>query len=77
MSADSDNPVFLLVLKQHKILAFPPIEANFPPTVCGASLEGQAILNKNVNGDEPTSVFRWSLTPRCALVLKLGGSLST
>ncbi|KAI1382665.1 cytochrome P450 [Hypoxylon trugodes] len=40
------------VQKQHKILAFPPIEAKFASTVCGASPEAQAILNKNVNGDE-------------------------
>ncbi|KAF3766213.1 cytochrome P450 [Cryphonectria parasitica EP155] len=38
--------------KQHKTLAFPPIEAKFASQVCGASLEAQAILNKNVNGDE-------------------------
>ncbi|KAI0378109.1 cytochrome P450 [Hypomontagnella monticulosa] len=40
------------VQKQHKILAFPPIEAKFASTVCGTSAEAQAILNKNVNGDE-------------------------
>lgn len=40
------------VQKQHKILAFPPIEAKFASTVCGASPEAQAILAKNVNGDE-------------------------
>lgn len=40
------------VQKQHKILAFPPIEAKFASTVCGASLEAQKILGKNVNGDE-------------------------
>lgn len=40
------------VQKQHKILAFPPIEAKFASTVCGASAEAQAILDKNVNGDE-------------------------
>lgn len=40
------------VQKQHKILAFPPIEAKFASTVCGASLEAQAILGRNVNGDE-------------------------
>ena len=38
--------------KQRKILAFPPIEAKFASKICGASLEAQAILNKNVNGDE-------------------------
>lgn len=40
------------VQKQHKTLAFPPIEAKFASTVCGHSLEAQAILAKNVNGDE-------------------------
>ncbi|KAI0485250.1 cytochrome P450 [Xylariaceae sp. FL0804] len=40
------------VQKQHKILAFPPIEAKFSSKVCGVSLEAQAILDKNVNGDE-------------------------
>lgn len=40
------------VQKQHKTLAFPPIEAKFASTVCGDSLEAQAILAKNVNGDE-------------------------
>ena len=40
------------VQKQHKILAFPPIEAKFASTICGASQEAQAILAKNVNGDE-------------------------
>ena len=40
------------VQKQHKILAFPPIEAKCASKVCGASLEAQAILDKNVNGDE-------------------------
>ncbi|RYP40971.1 hypothetical protein DL767_001287 [Monosporascus sp. MG133] len=40
------------VQKQHKTLAFPPIEAKFASKVCGASLEAQAILAKNVNGDE-------------------------
>lgn len=41
-----------LAQKQHKTLAFPPIEAKFASTVCGASLEAQAILARNVNGDE-------------------------
>ncbi|KAI1772252.1 cytochrome P450 [Hypoxylon cercidicola] len=41
-----------VVQKQHKTLAFPPIEAKFASKVCGASLEAQAILDKNVNGDE-------------------------
>jgi hypothetical protein len=41
-----------LVQKQYKTLAFPPIEAKFASKVCGASPEAQAILNKNVNGDD-------------------------
>ncbi|KAJ0117817.1 hypothetical protein J7T55_002017 [Diaporthe amygdali] len=40
------------VQKQHRTLAFPPIEAKFASTVCGASHEAQEILAKNVNGDE-------------------------
>lgn len=40
------------VQKRHKVLAFPPIEAKFASTVCGASKEAQAILAQNVNGDE-------------------------
>ncbi|KAI5921260.1 cytochrome P450 [Camillea tinctor] len=40
------------VQKLHKVLAFPPIEAKFASTVCGASREAQAILAQNVNGDE-------------------------
>ena len=40
------------VQKLHKTLAFPPIEAKFASKVCGASLEAQAILAKNVNGEE-------------------------
>jgi hypothetical protein len=40
------------VQRQHKTLAFPPIEAKFASTVCGASREAQAILAKNVNGDD-------------------------
>ncbi|KAH8883389.1 putative cytochrome P450 [Thozetella sp. PMI_491] len=38
--------------KQHKILTFPPIGAKFASTVCGTSPDAQAILAKNVNGDE-------------------------
>ncbi|CAH0038568.1 unnamed protein product [Clonostachys solani] len=41
-----------VIQKQHKTLAFPPIEAKFAATVCGASPEARAILAKNVNGDE-------------------------
>jgi hypothetical protein len=40
------------VQKQHKILAFPPVEAKFASTVCGTSAEAQAILGQNVNGDD-------------------------
>ncbi|KAI1103911.1 cytochrome P450 [Jackrogersella minutella] len=47
------NPDLIQTIqKQHKLLAFPPIEAKFASTVCGASLEAQAILDKNVNGDD-------------------------
>ncbi|KAI2628052.1 cytochrome P450 [Hypomontagnella submonticulosa] len=38
--------------KQHRTLAFPPIEAKFATTVVGLSKEGQAVLARNVNGDE-------------------------
>lgn len=41
-----------LVQKQHKTLAFPPIEAKFASAVCGASQEAQSILAQNVNGDD-------------------------
>ncbi|KAI1342685.1 putative cytochrome P450 [Xylariaceae sp. FL0016] len=40
------------VQKMYKTLAFPPIEAKFASQVCGTSPEAQAILAKNVNGDE-------------------------
>ncbi|ETS81725.1 hypothetical protein PFICI_06727 [Pestalotiopsis fici W106-1] len=40
------------VQKQHKILAFPPVEAKFASTVCGTSAEAKAILAQNVNGDD-------------------------
>ncbi|KAJ8131749.1 hypothetical protein O1611_g1878 [Lasiodiplodia mahajangana] len=47
------NPELIqMVQKQHKTLAFPPIEAKFASTVCGASHEAQSILAKNVNGDD-------------------------
>lgn len=38
--------------KQHKTLAFAPLEAKFASRVCGTSSEAQAILAQNVNGDE-------------------------
>ncbi|KAI6084949.1 putative cytochrome P450 [Hypoxylon rubiginosum] len=38
--------------KQHRALAFPPIAAKFATTVVGLSKEGQAILTRNLNGDE-------------------------
>lgn len=41
-----------MVQKQHKVLAFPPVEAKFASTVCGVSAETQALLLRNVNGDE-------------------------
>jgi hypothetical protein len=40
------------VQKLHKTLAFPPIEAKFASRICGTSLEAQAILSRNVNGDD-------------------------
>ncbi|POS77273.1 hypothetical protein DHEL01_v204344 [Diaporthe helianthi] len=40
------------VQKQHKVLAFPPVEAKFSTVVCGTGAKTQAILNQNVNGDE-------------------------
>ncbi|KAL9619511.1 MAG: hypothetical protein Q9160_005874 [Pyrenula sp. 1 TL-2023] len=40
------------VQKQHKTLAFPPIEAKFASKVCGVGPGTQSILNINVNGDE-------------------------
>ncbi|PVH95591.1 putative cytochrome P450 [Periconia macrospinosa] len=45
-------PLIQKVQKMHKVLAFPPIEAKFSSTVCGSSAEAQAMLNKNVNGEE-------------------------
>lgn len=48
----TDPDLIQTVQKQHKILAFPPIEAKFASKVCGASIEAQAILAQNVNGDE-------------------------
>ncbi|CAN8100028.1 unnamed protein product [Discula destructiva] len=41
-----------MVQKQHRVLAFPPVEAKFASTVCGVSAETQALLLRNVNGDE-------------------------
>lgn len=41
-----------MVQKQHRVLAFPPVEAKFASTVCGVSPETQALLLQNVNGDE-------------------------
>lgn len=40
------------VQRQHKSLAFPPIEAKFAMTVCQSSQEANDILNLNVNGEE-------------------------
>lgn len=40
------------VQKQHHTLAFPPVEAKFATTVIGLSKEGQAVLERNLNGDE-------------------------
>lgn len=41
-----------IVQKQHKTLAFPPVEAKFASKLCGASPEAVAILDHNVNGDD-------------------------
>lgn len=41
-----------IIQKQHRILAFPPIEAKFASAICGASKEARAILSINVNGDD-------------------------
>ncbi|KAI1267189.1 putative cytochrome P450 [Xylariaceae sp. FL1019] len=65
----------LAVQKQHRTLAFPPVEAKFASTVCGASPEAQAILAKNVNGDggdfglsmESYAAFRTALKPGAEL----------
>lgn len=40
------------VQKQHRTLAFPPIEAKFATTVIGLSKEGQSVLARNLNGDD-------------------------
>ncbi|KAK7936594.1 uncharacterized protein PG986_015032 [Apiospora aurea] len=40
------------VQKIPRVLAFLPVEAKFASTVCGASQAAQAILARNVNGDE-------------------------
>ncbi|KAJ3577445.1 hypothetical protein NPX13_g3121 [Xylaria arbuscula] len=48
----TDPDLIQLVQKQHKTLAFPPIEAKFASTVCGASQEAQSILSQNINGDD-------------------------
>ncbi|KAI1815748.1 cytochrome P450 [Poronia punctata] len=48
----TDPELVQTVQKQHKTLAFPPIEAKFASTVCGTSQEAQNILAQNVNGDE-------------------------
>lgn len=41
-----------IVQKQHKVLAFSPMEAKSALKVCGVSPETQALLLQNVNGDE-------------------------
>lgn len=40
------------VQKQHRTLAFPPIEAKFATVVVGLSKQGQAVLARNLNGEE-------------------------
>ncbi|KAK3362181.1 putative cytochrome P450 [Lasiosphaeria ovina] len=39
------------VQKQHRVLAFPPIEAKFAAKICGTRPETQALMQINVNGD--------------------------
>ncbi|KAI3394539.1 hypothetical protein diail_2588 [Diaporthe ilicicola] len=63
------------VQKQHKILAFPPIEAKFASTVCGASLEAQTILAKNVNGDDGDSGLSMESYAAMRTALKPGSQL--
>lgn len=41
-----------LVQKQHKILAFPPIQAKFTVNLCGPSEKTAAAVMKNANGEE-------------------------
>ena len=38
--------------KQPKVLAFPPIAAEFAAKLCGLSKEAEEILSNNVNGEE-------------------------
>jgi hypothetical protein len=40
------------VQRQHKVLAFPPLEAKLAMNVCGSSKTANDILNTNTNGDE-------------------------
>jgi hypothetical protein len=40
------------VQRQHKVLAFPPLEAMLAKNVCGSSKTANDILNTNVNGDD-------------------------
>ena len=40
------------VQRQPKVLAFPPIQAQFANQVCGVGTEARNILQVNVNGDE-------------------------
>ncbi|KAI4594966.1 hypothetical protein KJ359_007489 [Pestalotiopsis sp. 9143b] len=65
------------VQKQHKILAFPPIEAKFASTVCGTSAEAQAILAINVNGDEPGHSLSMESYEAMRAALKPGGDLDS
>lgn len=54
------------IQKQPKVLAFPPIEANFATKVCGTSGEARKILMKNVNGDEGD----WGLSMKSNAAIK-------
>lgn len=57
--------------KQPKVLAFPPIEAEFAAKLCGPSKEAEEIVNSNVNGEEGSAglsmetyaVMRAALSP--------------
>lgn len=43
--------------KQHKVLAYPPVEADFASKVCGVSQAAKAIVNHNVSGAEGETGF--------------------
>ena len=41
-----------LVQRQYKVLAFPPLEAQFAMAACASSAQANKIVNINVNGDD-------------------------